>query len=59
MLLQPHMERNKMSPDQLKQLRELSERFQEGDANHEHIKKLSDILSLVNNMQSRNANDKD
>lgn len=53
------MERNKMSPDQLKQLRELSERFQDGDANHEHIKKLSDILTVVNNMQSRWDNDKD
>lgn len=53
------MERNKMSPDQLKQLRELSERFQEGDASHEHIKKLSDILTVVHDMQSRTADDKD
>ena len=48
-----------MSPDQLKQLRELSERFQDGDANHEHIKKLSDILTVVNNMQSHSDKDKD
>lgn len=48
-----------MSPDQLKQLRELSERFQEGDASHEHIKQLSDILTVVNNMQGQPCNDKD
>jgi len=37
-----------MSPEHLKKLRELSEAFEEGDAGHEQIRQLNEILTLIN-----------
>lgn len=37
-----------MSPDQLRALKQLRQLFEEGRANPEQIKQLSDLLSLIN-----------
>ena len=37
-----------MSPDQLRALQQLRQLFEEGRANSQQIKQLSDLLSLIN-----------
>ncbi|WDE11202.1 hypothetical protein [Thalassomonas haliotis] len=37
-----------MSPDQLRALKQLRQLFEEGRANPQQIKQLSDLLSLIN-----------
>jgi len=44
----------KMSPQQLKRLREISELCEQGKAEHAHIKQLNEILASINHPSYRN-----